>query len=364
MTVRIVDNGMVSKAGHHYSFNKRLVAADPTIVAYGFRNMEQAIKEEGWSKGLFSHWLYVRTSGHQVTWMMDDFISLSETFAHDMTAFEYEDGDTLLLHTANAPVLYGLARWLEKKNPKVKIRIILGLPGMVDENGAATQWFPFYLKAVNELKRWRGDIKYGTHTEWLIGEGTMLGITPSVVPPAAMNFTDPKAPLMYGEQPVFGFLGHANGVKGLPLLYQAAELDKDGVYLCQTNPKAPIELPNVETIQGELSEKEYIAALSRMDVVVLPYQRSYYKGHISGVFLESINSGRPVIIPRDTWLEYEAKRQEIGYETFDSGSASSLLLAIQAMRKNWRENYSKSINAVDKIRQKYSVERYLQWVKN
>lgn len=361
MTIRVLDSGLVSKAGHHYSFDKRLVAADPTIEVYGFRNMEQNILMEGWAKGLFDHWLYIRTSTNQHTMVLDDFIAISDSVAYNLTALPVQDGDTLLLHTADAKMLYGLGRWLNREKPKVKIRIILGLPGMVDENGKPTVWLPFYMKAVNEIAYWGGDVKYGTHTEWLIGEGNMIGVNPQVVPPAAMNATTPKDEV---DEPLFGFLGHANGVKGLQLLCQAMDLDKEGKFLCQVNPPAPIRLPNVDTIQGELTGEQYIKALSDMDAIILPYQRSYYKGHISGVFLESIVSGRPVIIPADTWLEYEAKRFGIGYETFESGNTTSLLMAIQAMRKNWKQHYTSSISKIEQLTQKYSVERYLEWVRS
>lgn len=358
MTFTIIDNGLCNKAGHHYSFDKMLVEADPTIKVLGMRNMSQAILSEGWAEGALTDWTYA----NKPEWI-DTFIDFSEMFCGDLLyPLRYIQGP-ILIHTSNPWIIYGLAKYLIGIEGSLAVKIILCLPGIRDENGNPTLQAVLYAKAIRELRKWGGKFEIAVQTEWTIADGTVCGIMPSICPTFPLHQVEPKG---VEDAPVFGFLGHSNGVKGLSLLLQAAQLTPEIQYFCQLNPVLanPIGLPNVKVIEGELNDRYYTDTLSKMDAVVLPYNRDYYKNHMSAVFLESICSGRPVIIPADTWMEFEAKRLGVGYESFESGSAASLLMAIRAMRDKWPEAHTKSIAALQTVREKYNVNRFIKWVES
>jgi glycosyltransferase involved in cell wall biosynthesis len=361
MPVKVLDNGLALKAGHHYSFNKTLVGHDPEIKVYSFNNVSLDILNEGWVTPAFSHWLYISTSTDQITSSLDNFIGLGEAFEQDLFKnVPIDDSDTILLHTANPPVIYGLSRHLRKTNKRPKVKFLHALPGMKNFSGKFTENFVYYKKAFTEMTMWGGNFDVGVLTEWLLPEIGAIGAAGKVVPPIVMNKASIKEAT---DTPIFGFLGHATGVKGLDLLLEAIRVDKNPSYLLQVNPIKEVNLEGVQVLEGELSSEGYVAALGGMDALVLPYNGDYYREYTSGVFLEAICSGRPVIIPRDTWMEFEAKRKNIGYTTFKNGSVVELLAAINEMRENWPENYNKSIAAAPELAKKYSVEEFLNWVK-
>lgn len=357
MSFTIIDNGLTSKAGHHYSFDKALVEADASIKVLGMRNMSQEILAEGWAEGALSDWTYA----NKPEWL-DTFIDLSDRLCDDLS---YPNGyfeGPILIHTSNPWIIYGIAKHLIiSVGETANLKIILCLPGIRDQNGQPTLQSVLYRKAIEELRRWGGKFEIAVQTEWTIADGTACGIMPSICPTFPLRQAEPKPT---EGKPIFGFLGHANGVKNLNLLCQAAQLDPEGSFLFQVNPGEKIPLQNVESVLGELEGVKYTDLLSRMDAVVLPYSKEYYRNHMSAVFLESICSGRPVIVPADTWMEYEAKKLGIGYESFNSGEVASLLLAIQSMRHNWANHQAKSVKTLDAVRQKYSVKRFIEWVKS
>jgi len=357
MSFTVIDNGLANKAGHHYSFDKMLVEADPSIKVLGLRNMSQAILSEGWAKGALSDWLYA----NKPEWI-DTFIDFADRLDKDLEDSEVVVGG-FLVHTANPWVLYGIARNFIRTERDVTLKIILCLPGIRDQEGKPTLQAVLYAKAIRELRKWGGKFEIAVQTEWTIADGTVCGIMPSICPTFPLHQVEPKG---VEDAPVFGFLGHSNGVKGLPLLLQAAQLTPEIQYFCQLNPVLanPIGSPNVKVIEGELNDRHYNDTLSKMDAVVLPYNKDYYRNHMSAVFLESICSGRPVIIPADTWMEFEAKRLGVGHESFESGSAASLLMAIKAMRDKWPEAHTKSIAALQTVREKYNVNRFIKWVES
>lgn len=52
-----------------------------------------------------------------------------------------------------------------------------------------------------------------------------------------------------------------------------------------------------------MSSAAYDAAVARTDCMLLPYRRASYFARISGVAVEAVTAGVPVIYTRDTWNE-------------------------------------------------------------
>ncbi len=361
MTIKILDNGLISKAGHHYSFNRQLWQENKDIHVYAFKNVSPEIVAEGWTTGAFTDWTYIQHSADpQLAWL-DSFLRNNETFYEDLDGVGLADGDVVLVHTVTPAILYGLAQYLRRKALKVKLKLIIGLPGIRDNQGNPTTNAYLFRKAVAHLNRWGGEVTFGVQTEWTLGDLGAIQVQGSICPAFPATSTEPKESVE-AKSAFFGYLGHSTGVKGLPLLMEAASLDPEGLYLAQINPKTDKLPPNVEPIYGEIDKAQYKNALARMDAVILPYDAGYYRNHISGVFIEALSSGRPVLIPQDTWMELEARKLGVGYETFKSGEVTSLLSSLKALRANWDTHYPKSVAATSKVREKYSVAKFLEWV--
>lgn len=363
MMIKILDPGLLSKAGHHYSFDKSLVNITQGIEVYALRNMALAVKDEGWAIPMFTNWLYASDSQDEITRTLDDFLKFAEDFEFDLIRgnFVFTEEDVIVLHTALPWTIYGLGRYLKKFGQKPrKVKILHALPGVRAGNGY-TELLVYYKKAFKELAFLGDKLEVGVITEWLLPEAAQMGVRAKVVYPVAPNVVPLKDS---SDSPLFGFLGHANGVKGLPLLLEAIKMDKDNKFLLHINPPQEFEQENTEVVQGEIDTDAYKALLERMDVVVLPYTEQYYRDYTSGVFLEAICSGKPVVIPENTWMEFEAKKQGIGYATFKSGSVVGLKAAIDKIKENWAEMSQKSAHAALFLREKYSAEAFLGWIRS
>lgn len=364
MLIKILDPGLLSKAGHHYSFDKTLVSIAEGIEIYALKNMALTVKEEGWAVPMFTNWLYASDSQDTVTASLDDFLKFSEDFEFDLIrgGLSFTENDVIVMHTAMPWAIYGLARYLKKFGQKPhKVKILHALPGVSAGHGRYTELLVYYKKAFKELAFLGDKLDVGVITEWLLPEAATMGLRAKVVPPVAPNLVPIKEA---SEKPLFGFLGHANGVKGLPLLLEAIKMDKSNNFLLHINPPQDFTQENTEVVQGEVDKEGYVGLLERMDVIVLPYNENYYRDYTSGVFLEAVCSGRPVIIPENTWMEHEAKKQGAGYVTFKSGSVVSLKAAIDKVAENWSELSRKSAKAALFLREKYSAEAFLRWMQS
>lgn len=89
--------------------------------------------------------------------------------------------------------------------------------------------------------------------------------------------------------------------------------------------------------EDELSLDAYSALLQRASLVVIPYQTLYYHSQTSGVFAEAIGHGKPVVVPRGTWMA-----RELG----DSGAGT---LFAPGDRVDLAAAVSKAMQSVDEL---------------
>lgn len=120
-------------------------------------------------------------------------------------------------------------------------------------------------------------------------------------------------------------LGNARDEKGfleilgaIKLLYEAKQLDRFK-FILQANHASfeiqsaiqEIEDLNVESVEfarETLSPDEYYRMLTKADAILLPYWRSIYRSRTSGIFVEALAAGKPVIVTEDTWMSDQLGR--------------------------------------------------------
>lgn len=59
---------------------------------------------------------------------------------------------------------------------------------------------------------------------------------------------------------------------------------------------------NVELVERNLTSAEFQSLLLSADVVLLPYLRESYRARSSGILVQVLAAGKPVIVPSGTWL--------------------------------------------------------------
>lgn len=148
---------------------------------------------------------------------------------------------------------------------------------------------------------------------------TVLPI-PHVLPEAPVNPPGPALRLVY--------LGNARTEKGFHLLADAMEVLREkylntgrlrlvaqsnfpssldeNIILRARRRLAAYPQAQVELIDRPLSVAEFQSLLFSADIVVLPYDAALYRRRSSGILIQALVSGKPVVVPADSWLSAEA----------------------------------------------------------
>jgi predicted SAM-dependent methyltransferase/glycosyltransferase involved in cell wall biosynthesis len=143
----------------------------------------------------------------------------------------------------------------------------------------------------------------------------------------------------------FLYVGGGRSEQGVEVLMDALLLLKDELasgdccMILQSNPHEDdvralaswkrltiADLPNVRVLRGSLSDKQYGGLMASSDVVLLPYLSEEYRWRTSGVLIEALANGKPVIAPKNTWMAAQLAGSGV---VFDSGCPSALARAVR-----------------------------------
>ena len=208
----------------------------------------------------------------------------------------------------------------------------------------------------------------------------LSGIAPDVWPSPRVA---PHAPLTVDTRPpaapvVFSCLGPARFEKGIDVMqaairaYLAAHPDGNARFVIQWN--APIldgegapylpdpalrADPRVTLIEQSMSSEAYEAAVAATDVMLLPYRRASYFARISGVAVEAVTAGIPVIYTRDTWCEDLVGEVGAGIGIADN-DVTGLVEAIAAMVDGYAGYRADARVRAEKARLHHSGEAFLE----
>lgn len=99
-------------------------------------------------------------------------------------------------------------------------------------------------------------------------------------------------------------------------------------------------LASVTLIERPLSSTEYGTLLSSLDIVVIPYQQEDYRSRTSGVFVEAVAAGKPVIVTASTWMADELRKWGAGIviPTLSSAAlAQALVETVERFSALWAQ---------------------------
>ncbi len=68
------------------------------------------------------------------------------------------------------------------------------------------------------------------------------------------------------------------------------------------------ESRGVELVETRLSREDYASLVAAMDIVLVPYTGPGYRESTSGIFAEAVATGKPVVVPSETWMAAELGR--------------------------------------------------------
>jgi glycosyltransferase involved in cell wall biosynthesis len=197
-----------------------------------------------------------------------------------------------------------------------------------------------------------GRASFATDSSRLAEEYRQLcGIAPEVYPsPRIAPYSTTKRALPGPGQPiVLSCLGPARFEKGIDILQQAIKdylargsarpvrfviqwnlpiVDAAGLPY-EPDPQLRAD-PRVEFLTGALDSEAYEALVAATDCMLLPYRRESYFARISGVAVEAVTAGIPLIYTNDTWTADLATAVGAGAGV-DDGDIEGLSRAIEDM---------------------------------
>ncbi len=152
------------------------------------------------------------------------------------------------------------------------------------------------------------------------------GIKVNLLPiPHELPFTvDPCESKRSSEPLILTYLGNARTEKGfhhLPGLVKALNRSslvssrvkfviqanssmslEEGVIQNARKQLAAYKQDNVQLLLGPLSSTEFRQHLFEADIVLMPYQAELYQRRSSGIMVQAIAAGRPVVVPANSWM--------------------------------------------------------------
>ncbi len=324
-TFCIVDPTLKNLAGHYFAYDAAVAHAAsqsgyvPLILAH--RQVEREITEQVGVEPVFAEDMWGKR--RHATWLGRTLAKLPANFLFLWTliasarrlpprsiVFVHSFIDRQILGLALLPMLLG------RKRSLTYVYLLRYQPDFYRSAVAACSFR--LLERIAE----RFGVRLATDSERLrdlLEELTTLPIEVLPiphVPPDASDFAWPSDPARPCR---FVSLGSARDEKGIYEILDAIRiLHRDGFndafdFVLQCNDTTPEvaaaiatfqaeRLPHCELLTETLDSQTYYRQLQQTDVVLLPYWRSIYTARTSGVFMEALAAGKPVIATRDSWM--------------------------------------------------------------
>lgn len=167
------------------------------------------------------------------------------------------------------------------------------------------------------------NVRFYTDTQELTDQYNLLGIFHFSTLPVPVDLVAAKPPATAPALTI-GYLGDARDEKGYPLLPRIVDACTAGAdafsevrFLFQSNFNVPggeqgsayahgllkqYDNDQVELVYGPFDSAAYQALLHRMDIVLIPYNSLNYSARSSGVLMEALSLGLPVLVPAGSWM--------------------------------------------------------------
>lgn len=114
----------------------------------------------------------------------------------------------------------------------------------------------------------------------------------------------------------------------------------------------------VEFLDAPLDTEAYTRELQRADCMILPYRRDSYFARISGVAVEAVTTGIPVIFTKGTWCATLVETSGAGLGIPD-GDAPALADAIAEVAKSYHRYRAEALEKADLARTANSAENFI-----
>ena len=177
--------------------------------------------------------------------------------------------------------------------------------------------------------------KFYTDSDDLTLEYDMLGVTKFYTLPVPHTIPKPKEKKLNGKI-IISYLGDARSEKGYQYLPHIVQdlwedylINDKASFVIQSNFNLPegeaaavvaknqlefLPFSKIKLIENPLNLEEYRKLLSNSDVIILPYEQPNYYARSSGILVEALAYGIPVLVPQGTWLSRQFINEVYQYQ--------------------------------------------------
>ena len=177
------------------------------------------------------------------------------------------------------------------------------------------------------------------------------------------------------------FAGAARVDKGFPLVVKLIERLKEAksqipvTLQCSTTHKGlhddvilsaikrlqNIRYPFVNCLNETLERKDYQAMIQN-SILIQPYNVEQFADRVSGVTLDAMKAGSPVIVPANTWMARLVDRFKAGVIVEEYDSVDQWLQAIDLVISDWQYYANNALEAGKVILTEHSPEKLINWL--
>jgi glycosyltransferase involved in cell wall biosynthesis len=379
----ILDPAFAGVAGHHYPWNRAIVAEcrrrglGVRIAAHRSLHGEAASLP---AEGVFTHSIYPkRYSGRLAPLRRRCLEDLGR-----LSGWGLGRGDTLLLHSVSVPHFIAFSDWFASLpaagRPRcVVLHTVAWFQAEWPPQGSV--WRRELRRAANRLALAAGSrLAFGAVNEPLCEDWQAFAGQPACVHPvpypAAADLPVPRAAPSGPYRLVFP--GGARDEKGLELLPDLVRLlarkcpRAQCVLQIAPDPRSSrdtlAELRRLETDGaleahwGDATEAEYRSLFATAHVAMLPYDPVRYRVRGSSVLAEALVCGLPAVLPANTAMAEEWKGLEAGGALFREWTAEAVSEAAAEVLRSYGEHRARSRRATAGWTAKHSAAAFVDFV--
>src|SRR6202521_3052636 len=347
--------------GHHFEYDLSVASMaarrglDPLVL--GHAEVKPDISTRIPVRPAFTLDIWAAHPDRKGTSTDDDIMLCNRSFYRDLLAglegVRMARDTVIFGHMITAKQLLGWAWFAQKfgRNNGPTIILLLRYQRSFYESKACEQAFRMLERAAR-----RGSVRLASDSARLvveIGGLTSLPIEEFSIPHTTHTAFEstPHAPLRPPDVLRLVSLGDARDEKGIleildavRILHAEGRAESLEFVLQVSNPQpaigsmieefAALQLPRVTLLRDPLESDAYYELLCSAHGVLAPYWRSIYEARTSGIFLEAVAAGKPVICTDDTWMSDQLRVAGAGQLCRDHDSRD-LIRAIEAVQDHY-----------------------------
>lgn len=401
MHIYYVDPGLISHTGHHASCCRAFLAetrrrgVGTTVLANNA--VQSDLRAELGALPLFQASPYYTDAGDPLSGWLQAFLRGAEMTAADFARVSRYSKDDVFYVTGCAPAqLMGVVEWLGTFVPGTAPAVVVDLiyqSGMIlTGDGAAKSWDPADPREDPRAILYRF---IGQHMKNLALPTLRFVTTHPALPQvysallfkpvefcAALPYALPQQVAQRaGRRPItLGVVGHQRHDKGyllMPEVFESLLKAEDDIRIVAHNSgPAALRIPEPEAALARLAGADrrltldqrpldagtYLALLDSIDLMLCPYDPVVYRTTLSGVTLECVANGIPVVVPGGTVLEtYTRTFAEMGV-AFGAFTAPAIVAAVREALSRFEQLAAGAQTASHIFAQRYGPDKFVDMV--